>query len=84
MFLTKEAVRLATSGTATDVACDCWPPLAELVKRYKSAGGRCYVCLICSHARHLSQETLTGAPELQGTIPLWTWIGDKAATTFSY
>src|SRR6266536_1959598 len=39
MFVAKEAVRLATEGTATGVACEGCPPLAELVKRYEAAGG---------------------------------------------
>jgi predicted peroxiredoxin len=84
MFLAKEAVRLATNGTATGVACEGCPPLADLVKRYEAAGGRYYVCPICFNAKKLSQESLIGGAELQGTAPLWAWIGDEAATTFSY
>ena len=84
MFLAKEAVRLATNGTATGVACEGCPPLAELVKRYEAAGGQYYVCPICFNAKKLSQDSLIGGAELQGTIPLWAWIGDEAATTFSY
>jgi predicted peroxiredoxin len=84
MFLAKEAVRLAANGTATGVACDGCPPLAALVKRYEAAGGRYYVCPICFNAKNLSQESLIGGAELQGTVPLWAWIGDEAATTFSY
>ena len=84
MFLAKEAVRLATDGTATAVACEGCPPLAELVKRYDAAGGQYYVCPICFNAKTLSQESLIGGAELQGTVPLWAWIGDEAATTFSY
>jgi len=84
MFLAKEAVRLATAGTAAGVACEGCPPLAELVKRYEAAGGRYYVCPICFNAKNLSPAALTGGAELQGTIPLWSWIGDEAATTFSY
>ena len=84
MFLTKEAVRLATGGTATGVACEGCPPLAELVKRYEAASGRYYVCPICFNARKLSEGSLIGGAELQGTVPLWAWIGDEAATTFSY
>ena len=34
MFLTKEAVRLATEGVAHAVACEGCPPLAELTDRY--------------------------------------------------
>jgi len=30
------------------------------------------------------QASLIGGAELQGTVPLWAWIGDEAATTFSY
>jgi predicted peroxiredoxin len=84
MFLTKEAVRLATGGAAVGVACEGCPPLADLVKRYEAAGGRYYVCPICFNAKKLSEESLIGGAELQGTIPLWAWIGDEAATTFSY
>jgi len=84
MFLAKEAVRLATEGTATGVACEGCPPLVELVKRYEAAGGRYYVCPICFNAKKLSQASLIGGAELQGTVPMWAWIGDEAATTFSY
>jgi predicted peroxiredoxin len=84
MFLAKEAVRLATEGTATGVACDGCPPLADLVKRYEAAGGRYYVCPICFNAKKLSSEWLIAGAELQGTVPMWAWIGDEPATTFSY
>ncbi len=84
MFLAKEAVRLALDGTAAGVACEGCPPLADLVKRYEAAGGRYYVCPICFNAKKLSAGSLIGGAELQGTVPLWNWIGDEAATTFSY
>jgi hypothetical protein len=54
------------------------------VKRYEAAGGRYYVCPICFNAKSLSPAALIGGAELPGTIPLWAWIGDEAATTFSY
>lgn len=84
MFLTKEAVRLALDGTAVAVACDGCPPLAELVKRYEAAGGRYFVCPICFDARKLDKERLIAGAELAGTVPMWQWIGDEPATTFSY
>ena len=84
MFLTKEAVRIATEGFAAGTACEGCPPLTDLLKRYEAAGGRYYVCPICFNAKNLSPASLTGGAELQGTIPLWSWIGDEAATTFSY
>ncbi len=79
MFLAKEAVRLATDGTATGVACEGCPPLPDLVKRYEAAGGRYFVCPICFNAKKLSQDSLISGAELQGTAPMWAWIGDEAA-----
>jgi predicted peroxiredoxin len=84
MFLTKEAVRLALDGFAVGVACQGCPPLADLLKRYEAAGGRYYVCPICFNAKKLDTAGLIGGAELQGTIPMWAWIGDEGATTFSY
>ena len=84
MFLTKEAVRLAMDGIAVGVACDGCPALPDLMKRYEAAGGRYYVCPICFNAKKLDQAELIAGAELQGTVPMWNWIGDEAATTFSY
>lgn len=84
MFLTKEAVRLATAGVARAVACDGCPPLEELVRRYEDAGGRLMVCPICFASRHLDAGYLVANAEIGGTVPMWEWIGDEAANTFSY
>jgi predicted peroxiredoxin len=84
MFLTKEAVRLALDGVAVGVACDGCPPLSDLMKRYEAAGGRYYVCPVCFIAKKLDETTLISGAEVQGTMPMWKWIGDEGATTFSY
>jgi predicted peroxiredoxin len=84
MFLTKEAVRLALSGVAVGVACDGCPALPDLVGRYQAAGGRLLVCPICFDAKKLDKGDLIANAELGGTVPMWEWIGDEGATTFSY
>jgi predicted peroxiredoxin len=84
MFLTKEAVRLAVPDTAVGVACDGCPPLQELVKRFEAAGGRYFACPICFNAKRLDANALIAGAELNGTIPMWNWIGDDPAVTFSY
>ena len=84
MFLTKEAVRLATRGVGVATACDGCPPLADLMARYVAAGGEYLVCPICFNARQLDEATLIDGARIGGTVPLWEWIGDEAATTFSY
>jgi predicted peroxiredoxin len=83
MFLTKEAVRLATEGVATGMACEGCPPIAELMKRYDAAGGALLVCPICFNARSLDDSTLVTNATLGGTVQLWEWI-DEGATAFSY
>jgi predicted peroxiredoxin len=84
MFLTKEAVRLVVPGVAVGVACDGCPPLPDLLNRYTAAGGRFLVCPICFDARQLDKGTLITDAELGGTVPMWNWIGDDPAVTFSY
>jgi len=84
MFLTKEAVRLALEGITVGTACDGCPPLPDLMKRYEAAGGRYYVCPVCFNAKQLDESQLVSGAEVQGTVPLWKWIGDEGATTFSY
>lgn len=83
MFLTKEAVRLATSGIGTGTACEGCPSIADLLARYVAAGGLYFVCPICFNAKHLDPATLVDGATIAGTIPMWEWIGD-GATTFSY
>lgn len=84
MFLTKEAVRLALPGFATAIACEGCPPLADLLVRYEKAGGELLVCPICFDTRKLDKDHLAANARLGGTAPLWEWIGEEAATTFSY
>ncbi|WP_046469724.1 DsrE family protein [Allosalinactinospora lopnorensis] len=84
MFLTKEAVRLAMEGVAVGVACDGCPSLPDLLRRYEQAGGRFLVCPICFNARDLDKGRLITNAEIGGTVPLWQWIGDEGAVTFSY
>ena len=83
MFLTKEAVRLATEGFALGTACDGCPPIADLMGRYQAAGGVFLVCPVCFNARLMDATTLVTNASLGGTVQLWEWIGD-GATTFSY
>ena len=84
MFLTQEAVRLALPGGAVGVGCDGCPTIDSLVERYRAAGGRYFVCPVCIDSRKIDASTLIEGAEVNGTIPMWKWIGDEGATTFSY
>ena len=69
---------------AVGTACEGCPPLLDLMKRFDAAGGRFFVCPICFDAKQLDKSGLVANAELAGTVPLWQWIGDEGATTFSY
>jgi predicted peroxiredoxin len=84
MFLTKEAVRLATPGYADAIESAGAPPVAKLSTQYADGGGELYVCPICFDARELDKERLPSNATIAGATPLWEWIGDEAATVFSY
>jgi len=83
MFLTKEAVRLAVPGVAEAVACDGCPPLGHLFQQFADNGGELLVCPICVNSRKIPQDFVANA-RLAGATPLWEWIGEDAATVFSY
>jgi predicted peroxiredoxin len=83
VFLTKEAVRLAVVGVAVGVACEGCPPIADLLARYRAAGGTYLVCPVCVNAKRLQDAPLVDGASIGGTVPMWEWIGD-GATTFSY
>jgi len=84
MFCAKEAVRLAVDGVAQGVACEGCPSLPDLMKRYEAAGGKLLVCSICFNAKRLDDKALVSNASLGGSVPMWEWIGDEPATTFSY
>lgn len=84
IFLSKEAVRLAVPGVALGVPCEGCPSIADLVARFDAAGGTYLVCPICFNAKHLDSGNLIHGASMGGTVPMWEWIGDDAATTFTY
>jgi len=84
MFLTKEAVRLALPGVADAVACEGCPPLSRLFQQFADGGGELLVCPICFNSKKLDETQLVDNARLAGATPLWQWIGEDAATVFSY
>lgn len=84
MFLTKEAVRLGLPGYAEAIESAGAPPVARLFAQYAEGGGQLFVCPICFTGRKLDESDLLANARLAGATPLWEWIGDGAATVFSY
>lgn len=83
MFLTKEAVRLATPGYADAIESAGAPPVAKLFSQFAEGGGELYACPICFDARRLDHDQLVPNARIAGATPLWEFVGD-GATVFSY
>jgi predicted peroxiredoxin len=84
VFVTKDAVHLATPGTATGTPCEGCPPIERLFAQFEEKGGELLVCPICLNARGLQDAELVPNATVAGATPLWEWIGDEDATVFSY
>jgi predicted peroxiredoxin len=84
MFLTKEAVRLATPGVAVGVACEGCPPLPQIFEQFAEKGGELLACPFCVSSRGIDDGNLVANARIAGATPLWEWIGDEPATVFSY
>ena len=84
MFLTKDAVHLAVPGQAEGTACEGCPPLERLFEQYAAGGGELLVCPICVTSRGLEGTEFVANARVAGATPLWEWIGNEAATVFSY
>lgn len=84
MWLAKEGVRLAVPGVAVGVSCSRCPSIADLVDRYVVASGRFMICPLCWDAKGLTDRDRIPSTELGGTVPMWEWIGEDGATTFSF
>jgi predicted peroxiredoxin len=83
MFLTKEAVRLATPGYADAIETAGAPPVAKLFAQFAEGGGELYACPICFDARRLDHDRLVPNARIAGATPLWEFVGE-GATVFSY
>ena len=83
MFLTKEAVRLATPGYADAIESAGAPPVAGLFAQFAEGGGELYACPICFDARKLDPATIVPNARIAGATPLWEFVGE-GATVFSY
>ncbi len=83
MFLTKEAVRLVVGDVSRGTACEGCPPLEDLMRRYPEAGVTSWSARSASTPSTSTRRTWWTTRKLGGTVPMWGWIGDEPANTFS-
>lgn len=58
VFLTSEAVRLATRGYADDVTFATHPPVGKILADFVTNGGRVWACGACTGPRDITADDL--------------------------
>lgn len=83
MWLTKDAVHVATEGFAATVDVPDAPKVADLHEEYVSSGGRFYACPVCVKTRGLQDATWVSGAEVKGAPSVYEFT-EGGALTFSY
>ena len=78
VFLTCEAVRLATKGGVDGLAVDGYPPPSELIEGLVENGGQLWVCPVCANARGIDAEDLIAGAEIAGAARTIGFVNEGA------
>lgn len=83
MFLTQEAIYVATEGFAKTVEVPGAPSISELHDEYVERGGRFYACPVCVKTRGQQDAAWVSAAEVKG-VPAVLEYTSGGSLTFSY
>ena len=80
VFLTSEAVRLATRGYADAVRAHGMKPLAEVMQSYLQNGGTIWACGACTGPRGITEADLIEGAKIVTAVNLVEYVAGGAAT----
>jgi predicted peroxiredoxin len=83
MFLTKEAIHIATPGVAEKVDVPGAPSVAALHEEYASSGGRFYACPVCVKVRDMQNAEWLPNAEVKGMPSVYEYSAG-GALVFNY
>jgi predicted peroxiredoxin len=83
MFLTKDAIRIATKGFAETIDVPGAPSVATLHDEYEAKGGRFYACPVCVKTRGLQDAEWVANSEIQGMPSVYEFTAG-GALVFNY
>ncbi len=83
MFLTKDAIHVATEGFAATVDVAGGPSIAALHEEYAASGGRMYVCPVCIKVRNMQDTEWIAIAKVAG-IPAVFEYTTGGALVFNY
>lgn len=80
VFLTAEAVNLATSGGADGLHAEGYPAIGDLIDSLVENGGKVWVCPACAGARGITENDLIEGAALIGAAGTIGYLVDGART----
>ncbi len=83
MFLTKDAIYIATQGFAATVDVPGAPSIAALHDEYVASGGRMYVCPVCVKIRNLQDAEWIASSKVAGIAAVFEYTSG-GALVFNY
>jgi uncharacterized protein len=83
MFLTKDAIHVATPGFAEKIDVPGAPPVAALHEEYMTRGGRFYACPVCVKTRNMQDAAWVPNAEVAGVPSVFEYT-QGGALVFNY
>ncbi len=83
MFLTKDAIHVATPGFADTIVVPGAPSVAELHEEYVASGGRLIACPVCVRVRGMQDAEWVANTEVAG-VPTILDYTTGGALVFNY
>jgi predicted peroxiredoxin len=80
VFLTSEAVRLATHGYADDITFGDHPPAGKILANFVANGGRVWACGACTGPRGITADDLVDGATIVTAANLVEALVDGAST----
>jgi len=78
VFLTCDAVRLATKGGMDGLQQEGYPTLSDLQDAFAENGGQLWVCPVCAAARGITADDLVENAEIAGAARTIGFVDDGA------
>jgi predicted peroxiredoxin len=83
LWLTKDAVHVATEGFAAQVVVPDAPSVADLHAEYVEKGGIFYACPVCVKTRGMQEASWVPGAEVKGAPAVYEFT-EGGALTFTY
>ena len=80
VFLTSDAVRLATPGYADQIQAEGYEPLKVFLDAFTENDGKLWVCPACAKARGITEDDLIDGAIITGAATVVGFLGEGAVT----